>query len=137
MRPGFVGGASSLQAVPGGVRMIDSPGIDLKHKAEASSQAQVLDALRGADTNADWFYLSPPASYGAQVPGRRTGNYRTGDDVLLTNSASPRSAATISPSRSSTRSSDRRTTRHDSPSRTDLCAAATACQGSQPKMPFW
>jgi putative NADH-flavin reductase len=84
-RLGFVGGASSLQAVPGGARLIDSLG--LKNDAEASSQAQVLDALRGADTNADWFYLSPPASYGAQVPGQRTGTYRTGDDVLLTNSA--------------------------------------------------
>lgn len=84
-RLGIVGGASSLQAVPGGPRLIDALG--LKNDAEASSQAEVLDALRGADTSADWFYVSPPATYGAQAPGKRTGSYRTGDDVLLKNPA--------------------------------------------------
>ena len=64
-----------------------APGFDPRFKAEASSQVRVLDALRAADTSADWFYLSPPTGFGAHVPDERTGSYRTGNDVLLTNDA--------------------------------------------------
>lgn len=86
-RLGFVGGAGSLQVVPGGPRLVDSPDFDPRYKVEASSQADVLDALRAADSSADWFYISPAAFYGAHVPGKRTGSYRTGGDILLADPA--------------------------------------------------
>jgi len=44
----------------------------------------VLAALRAADTPADWFYLSPPAIYGSFAPGKHTGSYRLGGNLLLT-----------------------------------------------------
>jgi putative NADH-flavin reductase len=83
-RLGFVGGGGSLQVAPGGPRIIDSPDFPPQFRAEATAQAQVLDVLQAADTAADWFYLSPPAGFGSYAPGERTGRYRVGDDVLLT-----------------------------------------------------
>jgi hypothetical protein len=82
-RLGVVGGAGSLQVAPGGPLLIDTPDFPDEYKLEAGSHAQVLDALRAAETNADWFYLSPAAYFGAHSPGQRTGSYRTGDDVLV------------------------------------------------------
>lgn len=83
-RLGVVGGAGSLTVAPGGPRVIDLPQFPDEYKPEAASHAEVLEALRAADTDADWFYVSPAASYGAHTPGERTGTYRTGDDVLVT-----------------------------------------------------
>ena len=82
-RLGIIGGGASLSAVPGGPRLIDAPDFPPEFKADASAQAEVLDSLRASDTTADWFYVSPPAGFGAHVPGERTGRYRLGDDVLL------------------------------------------------------
>ena len=42
-----------------------------------------LETLRAADDRLDWFYLSPPAQFGAWVPSTETGSYRTSDDILL------------------------------------------------------
>ncbi len=83
-RLGIVGGAGSLHVAPGGPRVIDLPEFPDQFKLEAGSQAQVLEALRAAQTSADWFYVSPAANFGAHSPGERTGSYRTGDDVLVT-----------------------------------------------------
>jgi len=47
------------------------------------SHAQNLDALRAAETDVDWFSLSPAAEFGAWVPGERTGTFRLGGNVLL------------------------------------------------------
>jgi putative NADH-flavin reductase len=82
-RVGFVGGAGSLRVAPGGPRLIDTPEFPELYKPEASAHADVLAALRGADTDAEWFYLSPAATFGAHNPGHRTGSYRVGDDVLV------------------------------------------------------
>jgi putative NADH-flavin reductase len=82
-RLGVVGGAGSLRAAPGGPLVIDLPQFPDEFKAEAGSHAQVLEALRAAQTSADWFYVSPAAYFGAHSPGERTGSYRTGDDVLV------------------------------------------------------
>ncbi len=82
-RIGVVGGAGSLHVAPGGPRVVDSPDFPEPFKAEALAHAQVLAALRAADTSADWFYLSPAGGFGAFAPGVRTGSYRAGDDVLL------------------------------------------------------
>jgi uncharacterized protein len=92
VRLGVVGGAGSLRAAPGGPLVIDLPQFPDAFKAEASSQAQVLEALRTAETSADWFYLSPPAFFGAHAPGQRTGGYRTGDDDVLVTDAGGNSA---------------------------------------------
>jgi putative NADH-flavin reductase len=85
-RIGVVGGAGSLKAAEDGPRLIDTPDFPDAYKAEAGSHALVLEALRGADSDVDWFYVSPAAEFGAWVPGERTGTFRLGDDVLVTDS---------------------------------------------------
>ncbi|MGW8888612.1 NAD(P)-dependent oxidoreductase [Streptomyces sp. NPDC055749] len=77
-----VGGAGSL-TVPGtrGVLAIDDPAYvptAWRHIAMASN-AQ-FDAVRTAETEVDWTYLSPSALL---EPGRRTGVFRLGTDELL------------------------------------------------------
>lgn len=78
----IVGGAGSL-TVPGsgGVLAIDDPAYvptAWRHIALASN-AQ-FDAVRTADTEADWTYVSPSALL---EPGVRTGGYRLGADELI------------------------------------------------------
>ncbi|MEU1275650.1 NAD(P)H-binding protein [Streptomyces sp. NPDC005799] len=82
-RLGVVGGAGSLQVADGGPRLIDAPAFPDVVKPEAGSHAQVLEALRATGADADWFYLSPAAEFGSWVPGERTGTFRLGGDVLL------------------------------------------------------
>jgi len=82
-RLGVVGGASSLFVAPGGPRLIDTPEFPEIFKVEAESHIAVLEALRSSSSDADWFYVSPSATFGAYAPGERTGAYRTGDDTLL------------------------------------------------------
>ena len=85
-RRGIIGGGASLSELPGGPRLIDAPDFPPEFKVDASAQAEALDALRASDTTADWFYVSPPAGFGARVRGERTGRYRLGDDLLLLDS---------------------------------------------------
>ncbi|MEU6678213.1 NAD(P)H-binding protein [Streptomyces sp. NPDC046925] len=78
----IVGGAGSL-TVPGsgGVLAVDDPAFvptAWRHIALASN-AQ-YDAVRTADTDVDWAYLSPSALL---EPGVRTGSYRLGADELI------------------------------------------------------
>lgn len=87
VRLAVVGGAGSLRVAPDGPLMIDLPEFPDEFKAEASSQAQVLEALRSARDGADWFYLSPPPYFGAHSPGQRSGTYRTGDDGVIVSDA--------------------------------------------------
>jgi putative NADH-flavin reductase len=82
-RLGFVGGAGSLHVSPDGPRLIDTEAFPEEYKPEASAHAQVLEALRADDSGADWFYVSPAAEFGSWAPGERTGSFRLGDDVLL------------------------------------------------------
>jgi putative NADH-flavin reductase len=91
-RLGVVGGAATLHAAPGGPLLFDLPEFPAEFKAEASSHAQVLEALRTAETSADWFYVSPPPLFGAHAPGERIGSYRTGDDDVLVTDAEGKSA---------------------------------------------
>jgi len=83
-RLGVVGGAGSLHVAPDGPRVMDLPQFPDAFKLEAGSHAQVLEALRAAETSADWFSISPPTDFGAHIPGERTGSYRAGDEVLVT-----------------------------------------------------
>lgn len=83
-RIGVVGGAGSLRVAEGGPRLVDTPDFPDAYKPEALAHAVVLETLRDADTDADWFYVSPAAEFGAWAPGERTGTFRLGADVLLT-----------------------------------------------------
>lgn len=86
-RLGVVGGAGSLRVAEGGPRVIDTPEFPEEFKVEAGSHAEVLDALREAPADVDWFYVSPPAVFGSYAPGERTGTYRVGGDLLLSDDA--------------------------------------------------
>ncbi len=79
----FVGGTGSLLVGPNGPRFIDMPEFPEEYKFEASSHALVYDTLRNSTTNTDWFYVSPAAGFGGYAPGERTGKFRLGEDILL------------------------------------------------------
>lgn len=81
-RLGVVGGAASLLATEGGPLVMDT--LPEEYKAESEAHARVLDALRRANTTVDWFYLSPALSFGSWNPGEKTGKFRLGEDVLIT-----------------------------------------------------
>ena len=64
--------------------LVDGDGFPDAFKAEALELTRVLTELRASDDSLDWFFLSPAANFGAYNPGERTGHYRVGGDVLLT-----------------------------------------------------
>ncbi|MDR0191769.1 NAD(P)-dependent oxidoreductase [Pseudomonas yamanorum] len=76
-----VGGAGSL-LLPGGSRVIDSPGFPEEYKAEAGAGSVFLDTLR-QEKDLDWTFLSPSAEF---VETARTGKFRLGQDELLVSS---------------------------------------------------
>lgn len=76
-----VGGAGSL-LLPGGSRVIDSPGFPEEYKAEANAGSVFLDTLR-QEKDLDWTFLSPSAEF---VETARTGTFRLGRDELLVSS---------------------------------------------------
>ncbi|GAB3216986.1 hypothetical protein GCM10027586_10200 [Kineococcus gypseus] len=86
-RLGVVGGAGSLLVAEGGPRLVDTEGFPDAFKPEALEAAAVLDDLRASEESLDWFYVSPAAGFGAFAPGERTGTYRTGGDLLLTDAS--------------------------------------------------
>ncbi|MGW3467460.1 NAD(P)-dependent oxidoreductase [Saccharopolyspora sp. NPDC000995] len=111
LRIAVVGGAGSLRVAGGGPRLIDTPEFPDEFKPEAGAHAEVLAALQEASAGVDWFYVSPAANFGAHAQGGRTGAYRLGRDVLVTDArtATPRPAARTTRSRSSTSWSGPRT----------------------------
>jgi uncharacterized protein len=82
VRVGVVGGAGGSLVAPGGPRVIDS-GFPDEIKPEAEEAIGILDDLK-AGTAHDWFYIHPAGGFGAWAPGERTGSYRKGGDVLVT-----------------------------------------------------
>ncbi|MHA7188890.1 NAD(P)-dependent oxidoreductase [Arthrobacter sp. MDT2-16] len=82
-RLGVVGGAGSLHAYDGGPKVMDLEVFPADFRPEAQNHADVLEALREAPADLDWFYLSPAGGFGAWAPGERTGTFRLGGDVLL------------------------------------------------------
>ncbi|KZC16634.1 3-beta hydroxysteroid dehydrogenase [Rhodanobacter sp. FW510-R12] len=74
-----VGGAGSLEMAPGQA-LIDTPGFPAAYKPEAEAGRHFLDTLR-KEPHLDWTFLSPSAEF---VPGDRTGRFRLGGDMLLT-----------------------------------------------------
>ncbi len=84
VRVGVLGGASSLLMSPGGPRLYDvHPPAEEALAAEIHTGMALLDRLRNAPADLDWFYVSPPRDFGSWVPAPTTGAYRLSDDVLL------------------------------------------------------
>jgi putative NADH-flavin reductase len=71
----------ALGTFPLGLKLIDAPNFPEAYKQEATARCAFLDQLR-AETELDWTFLSPPAMF---VPGERTGKFRLGTDLLLSN----------------------------------------------------
>jgi putative NADH-flavin reductase len=84
VRLGVLGGASSMHVSEGGPRLVDLREPAAEVAGEIRTGIALLDALRTAPEELDWFYVSPAAAFGSWTPGERTGAYRVSDDVLLT-----------------------------------------------------
>ena len=84
VRIGVIGGAGGSLVAPGGERLIDQPSFTEEYKPEALEAIGILDDLRADDHGHDWFYIHPAGGFGAWAPGERTGSYRDGGDVLVT-----------------------------------------------------
>lgn len=83
VRLGVIGGAGGSLVAPGGPRLIDA-GFPEEFKAEALEMIGVLEDLQSEQGDRDWFFIHPAGGFGAYNPGARTGSYRDGGDVLVT-----------------------------------------------------
>jgi uncharacterized protein len=72
-----VGGAGSLN-YPDGRRVVDT--LPAAYQGEALAMRNFLDALKASDV--DWTFVCPAFSI---APGTRTGKYRVGTNILLSN----------------------------------------------------
>lgn len=84
VRIGVIGGAGGSLIAPGGARLIDQPSFTEEYKPEALEAIGILEDLQADDRGHDWFYVHPAGGFGAWNPGERTGSYRDGGDVLVT-----------------------------------------------------
>jgi putative NADH-flavin reductase len=84
VRLGVLGGVSSVLASEGGPRLLDVAEPAAEVLPEVLTGITKLEVLRSAPESLDWFYVSPAQDFGAWLPQRVTGSYRTSDDVLLT-----------------------------------------------------
>ncbi|MGW4797124.1 NAD(P)-dependent oxidoreductase [Nonomuraea sp. NPDC004297] len=76
-----VGGAGSLQVAPGH-DLVDTPDFPDVYKKESLAGRALLRLYREVD-DLDWTFFSPAAEI---APGERTGTYRLGGDLLMTDS---------------------------------------------------
>ncbi|WP_405372511.1 MULTISPECIES: NAD(P)-dependent oxidoreductase [unclassified Microbacterium] len=83
VRVGVIGGAGGSLVAPGGPRLIDTDFPD-EFKPEALEAIGILEDLQADDKGHDWFYIHPAGGFGVWAPGERTGSYRDGGDVLVT-----------------------------------------------------
>lgn len=86
VRVGVIGGAGGSLVAEGGPRVIDS-GFPDEFKPEAEEAIGILDDLQADTTGRDWFFVHPAGGFGAWAPGERTGTYRIGGDVIVTDEA--------------------------------------------------
>lgn len=84
VRLGVIGGAGGSLVAPGGPRLADTADFPEAFAEEAREMIGVLEDLERDVDDRDWFYIHPAAEFGAYNPGERTGHYRTGGDVLVT-----------------------------------------------------
>lgn len=83
VRVGVVGGAGGSLVAPEGPRVIDA-GFPEEFKAEAFEAIGILEDLQATPAERDWFFVHPAGGFGAWAPGERTGVYRDGGDVIVT-----------------------------------------------------
>lgn len=83
VRLGVIGGAGGSLVAPGGPRLVDTD-FPEEFKAEALEMIGVLEDLQSEQGDRDWFFIHPAGGFGAYNPGARTGSYRDGGDVLVT-----------------------------------------------------
>ena len=83
VRVGVLGGASSLLVAPGGPRLYDAFPPPPEFAPEVETGMAILQTLREAPAELDWFYVSPPRDFVSFAPVPPTGTYRLSDDVLL------------------------------------------------------
>ncbi len=86
VRVGVIGGAGGSLVAPGGPRVVDS-GFPEDFKPEALEAIGVLEDLQADASGRDWFFVHPAGGFGAWNPGERTGSYRDGGDVIVTDDA--------------------------------------------------
>ncbi len=84
VRVGVIGGAGGSLVAPGGERLVDQPSFTEEYKPEALEAIGILEDLQGGEASRDWFYVHPAGGFGVWNPGERTGTYRDGGDVLVT-----------------------------------------------------
>jgi len=84
VRVGVIGGAGGSLVAPGGPRVVDLDSFTEEYKPEALEAIGVLEDLEQTDGSRDWFYVHPAGGFGAWNPGERTGTYRDGGDVIVT-----------------------------------------------------
>lgn len=84
VRLGVIGGAGGSLVTEDGQRVVDLPSFAEDYKAEALEAIGVLEDLQAGPESLDWFYIHPAGGFGAYNPGERTGSYRTGGDVIVT-----------------------------------------------------
>jgi len=84
-RLGVIGGAGGSLIAPDGPRLIDTPGFTEDFKPEAFEMIGVLEDLQASSSAHDWFFVHPAGGFGPWNEGERTGEYRDGGDVLVTN----------------------------------------------------
>jgi putative NADH-flavin reductase len=84
VRVGVIGGAGGSLVTEGGERVVDLPSFTEDYKAEALEAIGILEDLKAGPESRDWFYVHPAGGFGAWNPGERTGSYRTGGDVIVT-----------------------------------------------------
>lgn len=82
VRLGVVGGAGGSLVAPGGARVVDS-GFPEEFKAEALEAIGVLEDLQKSPSDKDWFFVHPAGGFGSWAPGERTGEYRDGGSVIV------------------------------------------------------
>src|SRR3954452_23858179 len=84
VRVGVIGGAGGSLVEEGGERVVDQDSFNEEYKPEAWEAIGILDDLQAWDGGHDWFYIHPAGGFGMWNPGERTGSYRTGGDVIVT-----------------------------------------------------
>lgn len=87
VRLGVIGGAGGSLVAPGGERLVDQESFSDEYKPEALEAIGVLEDLQAGPAARDWFYVHPAGGFGAWNPGERTGSYRDGGDVIVTDAA--------------------------------------------------
>lgn len=84
VRVGVIGGAGGSLIAPDGERLVDQPSFTEEYKPEALEAIGILEDLQAGPASRDWFYVHPAGGFGVWNPGERTGAYRDGGDVLVT-----------------------------------------------------